>query len=185
MFGIKPCAHGKLIKSLINALVEEGLRRGHIEHAPNDPALRTHPINHCAPWSGGKRRVCADTTALNPWTQSMRMRVLTTQHVQAWIPAGTRYYLKTDAASAFYTVEVDEDSQQYLTFPASGGWYRYTRMPFSPKNAPAYFDAAMLQALGMDFNNCALTHVDDILGFGSEMDGFLDRMVAWMRTRCR
>ncbi len=181
VFGIKPRAHGKLIKSLINALVEEGLRRGYIERAPNDPALRTHPIDHCVPWSGGKRCVCADTTALNPWTQSMRMRVLTTQHVQAQIPAGTRYYLKTDAASAFYTVEVDEDNRQYLTFPASRGWYRYTWMPFGPKNAPAYFDAAMLQALGMDFDDCALTHIDDILGFGSKMDGFLDRMVALLQ----
>jgi hypothetical protein len=54
-------------------------------------------------------------------------------------------------------------------------------MPFGPKNAPAYFDAAMLQALGMDFDDCALTHVNDILGFGSEMDGFLDRMVALLQ----
>ncbi len=78
-------------------------------------------------------------------------------------------------------MEVDEDSRQYLTFPASGRWYRYTRMPFDPKNAPAYFDAAMFQALGMDFDDCALTHVDNILGFGSEMDGFLNRMVALLQ----
>jgi hypothetical protein len=109
-FGIKPRNHSRAVQDLIDNLADQGLQRNFIEQAPKDPTLRRHPVDHCAPISGDKRRPCADTTALNPWTVPVRMRVLTTQLVQSKIPSGTRLYMSTDAKDAFYTVEIEESS---------------------------------------------------------------------------
>ncbi len=109
---------------------------------------------------------------LNPHTVAVPMQVLTTHMVQARIPAGTKYFFSSDCAQAFYIVEVEESSHQFLTFPALGGWYCYTCMPFGLMNAPAYFDQLMMEVMDDSLRDCALHHVDDVLGFGSDMDLF-------------
>ncbi len=153
------------------------MKTSFIEKAPADPAQRLHSIEHCTPWSGDKRRVCLDSTVLNPHTIAVPMRVLTTHMVQAQIPAGTKYFFSSDCAQAFSIVEVEEQSCQFLTFPALGGWYHYTRMPFDPMNALAYFDQLMMEVIDDSLRNCALHHVDDVLGFATDMDSFLSNFI--------
>jgi hypothetical protein len=148
-----------------------------MEKAPADPAQRLHPIEHCTPWSGDKCCACLDSTVLNPHTIAVLMQVLTTHMVQARIPAGTKYFFSSDCVQAFYIVEVEEQLRQYLTFPALGGWYHYTRMPFGPMNTPAYFDQLMMEVIYDLLQDCALHHVDNVLGFASDMDSFLSNFI--------
>jgi hypothetical protein len=74
-------------------------------------------------------------------------------------------------------MEVEEQSRQFFTFPMLGGWYRYTRMPFGPMNALAYFDQLMMEVIDDSLWDCALHHVDNVLGFASDMDSFLSNFV--------
>jgi hypothetical protein len=177
VFGIQPHSHSRSVQEVIDNNARVGLKTGFMEKAPADPAQRLHPIKHCTPWSGNKRCACLDSTVLSPHTVAVPMQVLTTHMVQARIPAGTKYFFSSDCAQAFYIVEVEESSHQFLTFPALGGWYRYTRMPFGPMNAPAYFDQLMMEVIDDSLRDCALHHVDDVLGFGSDMDVFQSNFV--------
>lgn len=99
------------------------------------------------------------------------MSVLTTQNVQARVPFGTKYYFSSNLEKAFSAVEVVEDSRLFLTYPALKEWYHCKRMPFGPMNAPAYFTQLMQQVLDHNYSDCAIHHVDDLLGFAPHFLG--------------
>ena len=61
--------------------------------------------------------------------------------------AGGQVFSKIDLSHAYQQVEVDEDSQKYLTINTHKGLYRYKRLPFGVSSAPAIFQRIMDQLL--------------------------------------
>ena len=60
---------------------------------------------------------------------------------------GDKLFSKIDVSHAYQQVELDEDSQKYLTINTHRGLYRCKRLPFGVSSAPAIFQRIMDQLL--------------------------------------
>lgn len=73
-----------------------------------------------------------------------------------------------DLAGAFSQLKVSTESQKYLTINTQKGLFRYTRLPFGVKSAPAIFQEKIDQIIGkMDKVKC---YFDDILVGGANVE---------------
>jgi len=120
---------------------------------------------------GDKRKPCLDSTVLNPHTTACSDEC-------AYYPerAGTHTFWD----EVLLLVRLGEG---FLYCRGGGGlapvpdvssleeWYRYKRMRFGPMNAPAYFTQLMQQVLDHNYSDCAIHHVDDLLGFAPHFLG--------------
>ena len=113
----------------------------------------------------GKIRLCVDFRKLN----------LLTPQQQAYIPClddildkvGQSSVLsKLDLSKGFHQVVMDEDSKNLTTFVCPFGKFRFRRMPFGLKNAPAVFQSLMERVLA-ECRNFAAVYINDILIFSS------------------
>ena len=85
--------------------------------------------------------------------------------------SGGKIFSKIDLSHAYQQVELDDNSQKYLTINTHKGLYRYKRLPFGVSSAPAIFQRIMDQLLlGVKFTVCRL---DDILISGSSPEEHL------------
>ena len=76
---------------------------------------------------------------------------------------GSRVYFSKDAASAYNTIRVAENSQAALAFISPFGLYPFACMPFGARNAGltyARFIGDLMDQLGSEFIEC---YLDDIL----------------------
>ena len=113
----------------------------------------------------GKKRLCVD----------FRKLYLVTPQQQSYIPClddilgkvGQSSVLsKLDLSKGFHQVVMDEDSTNLTTFVCPFGKFRFMRMPFGRKNAPAIFQSLMERVLA-EWRNFAAVNIDDILIFSS------------------
>jgi len=75
--------------------------------------------------------------------------------------AGGQVFSKIGLSHAYQQVELDDESQKYLTINTRRVLYRYKRLPFGVSSAPAIFQRIMDRLLhGVKFTVCCL---DDIL----------------------
>ena len=71
--------------------------------------------------------------------------------------SGGKIFSKIDLSHAYQQVELDDNSQRYLTINTHKGLYRYKRLPFGVSSAPAIFQRIMDQLLlGVKFTVCRL-----------------------------
>ncbi|KFD46887.1 hypothetical protein M514_12245 [Trichuris suis] len=77
---------------------------------------------------------------------------------------GGRYFSKIDLADAYLQVEVDEKSKELLTINTHRGLYRYNRLPFGVKSAPAIFQQIMDSMLSGIKG--AVAYLDDVIVVG-------------------
>ena len=76
---------------------------------------------------------------------------------------------KLDMSQTFHQIEVDQESRDYTMFVTQYGRYRYQRMPFGLKNAPAVFQQLMDKVLG-SCRDCASTYIDDVLVYSADWE---------------
>ena len=87
-------------------------------------------------------------------------------------PAGSKAFSKLDLSHAYQQLELDAESQHYVTVNAHKGIYRYLRRPYGVSSAPSIFQSIMDQILqGMDHVMC---FVDDILITSESKQGHLN-----------
>ncbi|KAK3918129.1 Retrovirus-related Pol polyprotein from transposon 412 [Frankliniella fusca] len=75
-----------------------------------------------------------------------------------------------DIVSYFHTIRLTDESKDYVGFTAFGKTFRFARLPFGVKTAPAIAQATMNQIL-RDCNT--INYMDDIAGAGSSFDEVL------------
>ncbi|XP_062713807.1 uncharacterized protein K02A2.6-like [Aedes albopictus] len=81
---------------------------------------------------------------------------------------GSRYFSKLDLRSAFYHLELSEESRDLTTFLAEDGMYRFTRLMFGVNCAPEIFQREMVRILeGIDN---IIVFIDDILIFAETLE---------------
>lgn len=81
---------------------------------------------------------------------------------------------KLDLSQGFHQIRMNPMSADLTTFVCPRGKFKFTKMPFGLKNAPAVFQAAIEQVLN-PINDVASNYIDDILVYsGNWKDHLVD-----------
>ncbi len=86
---------------------------------------------------------------------------------------GKKYYTSIDLASGYWQVEVDENSQDIITFITLWGLYQFNVMPFGLTNAPATFQRLMNYVLHDYLNDFVIVYLDNILVYSDTFEEHL------------
>ena len=123
------------------------------------------------PKKDGSLRMCGDCKmTMNQCADVDQYPLPNTENLFATL-AGGQVFSKIDLSHTYQQVELDEDSQKYLTINTHKGLYRYKRLPFGVSSAAAIFQRIMDQLLqGVKFTVC---HLDEILISGGSPEEHL------------
>ena len=133
--------------------------------------------------SNGTVRICGDQkTTVNPQLQTEEYPLPRIDDIFAKLTGGQKF-TKIDLRQAYHQMEVEEESQEYLTINTHQELYRYNRLVFGITSAPAIWQRSMDQILeGVEGTNCIL---DDMIIIGKDdkehlenLEGVLKRLQA-------
>lgn len=156
--------HGEANSSLFKAWVAENDGKL-IEQVPPGQTIE-YCSNHCFPPapSGGKR-VSYVGAKLNPATVPDAVFRFSTRGTMEGLDPATTVYSVLDIRWAFNLVPIKEEARKYCTFYGPDGtYYRYKRMSFGFKNAPAAFHR-WLSHVFAPLAKFVKVFVDDVLVF--------------------
>ena len=88
--------------------------------------------------------------------------------------AGGKRFTKLDLSHAYQQIELDEQSQQYVTISTHKGLFRYNRLPFGVASAPSIFQRTMENLLQGIPGVCV--YIDDILITGRTDEEHLEHL---------
>lgn len=129
----------------------------------------------------GELRICIDPKPLNEALRREHFQLPVFDDLISELN-GAKYFTKVDLASAFWHLELDDDSSLLTTFSTPHGRYRWLRLPFGLKVSSEIFQKRLKQAIDdLPGVRCL---ADDILIFGStlqehdsNLEGLLQRCV--------
>lgn len=130
----------------------------------------TKPTPWCAPMvpvlkKSGSVRLCVDLKKLNS-SISRERHVLPTVEDATSKLLGSTIFSSLDAASGFYQIPLEEDSQELTTFITPFGRFCFRRLPFGITSAPEIFMRKMQEVLeGLEG---VFVFMDDILVHGKD-----------------
>ncbi len=149
------------IRDAVRAEIDKMLDQGIIVASNAEWASPLVPVRK----KDGSVRLCVDFRQLNLVTPLRRY----------WLPSlseilekvGPSSCLSTlDLTSGFHQLEMDSASSELTTFVCPLGKFRFLRMPFGLKNAPAIFQAAIEEVL-KPVNEICKNYVDDVVVFSN------------------
>ena len=153
--------------------------RGHmaIEEMLTDGVIEEHPRHEPAPWVSncvlapkpdGGIRITLDARAVNKAIEPTNSPIPRPEDIKAKL-AGCRVFSKMDLKSAFWQLELEEDSRHLTVFHANGKLYRYKRLTMGLKSAQGELNNA-LQPLFADIEGAYIIHDDLIVATTTESD---------------
>ena len=82
-----------------------------------------------------------------------------------------------DSTSGYHQAPMDAASKVLTAFICYSGVYQFTRLPFSPRRAPSYFQEMMTTVVlnGHIYTKCEM-YLDDCIVFARGHDEFLERL---------
>jgi hypothetical protein len=111
---------------------------------------------------GKKPRMCVDARKINQCTIPDYERTPPLQElIQRF--EGAKYMSSIDLSSAYWQVELHEDSRKYTAFLFDSTVYQYKRVPYGFKNSLSAFIRAFKLALGSDSESYVVFYADNIL----------------------
>ena len=118
--------------------------------------------------SNGAVRICGD-----PQLQTEEYPLPRIDDIFAKL-TGRQKFTKIDLRQAYHQMEVEEESQEYLTINTHQGLYRYNRLVFGITSAPAIWQRSMDQILeGVEGTSCIL---DDMIITGKDDKEHLENL---------
>ena len=115
--------------------------------------------------SGSSIRLCGDyKVSINEYLVNIEYPTPNAQDLFATLVGGRRF-TRLDLKQAYQQMEVDTESQQYLTINTRKGLFTYIRMPFGIRTAPSIFQKTMDMILSGIPGVCCF--FDNILIVGS------------------
>jgi hypothetical protein len=166
-----PCLRGDPIPHRYRPLSpqEELLLRGQtnqwLQKRVVEETLPTHYVNNVvfAEKSNGGVRVCIDCSPANDVMEDFDWPLPRLQDIRHRV-AGATHFSRIDLQDAFFRISIPIKWRYLTTYRVGQKFYRFRRMPFGLKTAPATFQRYMDHLLG-DHAAEALWYIDDILGY--------------------
>ena len=116
----------------------------------------------------GKVRLCVDYRRLNQVTPQIQQVIPTLDDVLERA-GGARVLSKMDLAKGYYQVGMEDEARDLTTFVSPWGKFKFNRMPFGLRNAPAIFQSLMESVL-RTCNEFASVYIDDVLIYSNTRD---------------
>ena len=121
----------------------------------------------------GTVRLCGDyKVTINPYLESNPYPTPNPEDLFATL-AGGAIFSRLDMKHAYQQLQVELDSQEYLTMNTSKGLFAYTRMPFGINTAPSIWQRKMDRILAG-----TVCYMDDILVVGENESQHDERLMA-------
>lgn len=92
-----------------------------------------------------------------------------------------KYYATLDIKSGFWQVGLSDKAKECCVFVTRDGQYRYNRMAFGLKNAPAFFQRMMARIL-KEHNDKCLVYIDDVVVWGNSPEECLKNVIDIVQT---
>ena len=120
-------------------------------------------------------RLCLDFRNLNKITER---QIFPMPNIEQMLDSlnGSKFFSTIDLGSAYYQVELTNNSQEKTAFSTRSGQYCFNRMPFGIAAAPATFQKLMNMVLGKLLWNTAIVYLDDILIFSTNKEEHFKRI---------
>ena len=154
------------------------------------------------PWSSplvivpkgyGGYRVCIDYRKLNAVTVADATPVANMSEklalVQGTSTKPLKFFASFDLSEAYHSIKIDEEDQEKTTFSSRKGNYKFLRMPFGLKTAPAVFqkvvnklEAAIEKKVGKEESKHFLNYFDDTLIVASTFEELESRCDVYLKT---
>ncbi|XP_047224324.1 uncharacterized protein LOC124870013 [Girardinichthys multiradiatus] len=131
----------------------------------------TKPTEWCAPMvpvpkKNEKTCICLDLKRLNKAVKRERFMLPTSEEMMTKL-SGSTVFSSLDAASGFWQIPLDKESQRLTTFITPYGRYCFKRLPFGFTSAPEIFQRKMVETLeGLEE---VAVYMDDIIVHGKDM----------------
>jgi hypothetical protein len=148
-FAIRPAVREQIDQMLRDDILE-------VSTSPNLNPLTVVPKEE------GKIRICVDARKVNQFTMPDRERTPPLQELLQRFN-GARYLTSLDLSSAYWQIELQEDSRKYTAFLFDSTVYQFKRVPYGFKNSLPAFIRAIKLALGGSTTEYVVFYIDDIL----------------------
>ena len=115
------------------------------------------------PKADGTVRICGDyKSTINQSVEDEQYVLPTTQDLYTAL-VGSKVFSKLDLSHAYAQLNVDKESQEYLTIATHKGLYSYLKLPYGVKSSPKIFQAKMDQIL-LGVEKCVCKQDDILIG---------------------
>ena len=145
--------------------IESLLKKGFIEPARSPWASRLVLVTK----PDGSTRVCVDYRGVNSVTITDAYPTPRIEHVLERLN-GNIFFSTFDCEKGYYQVGMTERTKNVSAFVCPFGQYRWTKMPFGFKNAPAVFQRLMDLILSGLSWECCMVFFDDIVVYSKTWD---------------
>ena len=156
------------VEIAIQKLKDQGI----IEHSTSPWSAPIVPIVK----PSGDIRVCVDYRRLNNITAQEHYYMPELDDILGKI-GNSCVLSKMDLVQGFHQITVADTSRDKTTFVCSYGRFRYVRMPFWLKNAPALFQRA-IEIVLEPCRTFATSYIDDLVIFSNNWDDHLEHLRA-------
>ena len=166
-----PYRAGHKNRDLERKEIEKMLAAGVIEPAQSEWASPVVIV----PKKGGDPRFCVDYRKLNAVT--VRDSYPLPRMDECIDSLGdARVFTTLDALSGYWQIDIADEDRDKTAFTSHHGLYRYTRMPFGLRNAPATFQRAIDIILSRVKWRTALVYLDDIIVYSPDAESHFDHL---------
>ena len=111
----------------------------------------------------GTLRLCIDYRRLNQKTVTTRFPMPEVNDTVFGTHHGVQWFSALDISKAYYHLPLEEESRDYTAFSTPRAHWRFRRLPFGLKNAPAQFQKEMQTILHGFAREKLVVYLDDIL----------------------
>ena len=146
-------------QQIVDKLIDEMLSQDVIEASNSE---WNFPLI-LVPKSDGTMRPVVDYRQLNKNTIPDRIPLPIISDILRSLGTENKLFSTIDIKSAFWQIELHEDSKDMTAFSTGRGHYRFKRMPFGLRNSPLTYTRLMNTVLHGMIGNIASVFMDDIL----------------------
>ena len=126
------------------------------------------------PKANGEARIVFDYRPINKVTKRMEAPLPRIEELMYRFQ-GAEYITSLDMKSGYWHIPVREEDKEKLAFAFNGNLYEWNRMPFGPRNAPAYFQQTM-NKIFHDMRDFVAVYIDDIQIISKSMEEHKDHV---------
>ncbi len=164
------------IKESVEAEIRKLLANGIIEPSDSEWCSPIVPVRK----KDGSVRLCVDYRELNKVTPLRRFWLPSLREILDEV-GPSAVLSKLDLTSGFNQVQMDPESSELTTFGCSLGKFKFVRMPFGLKNAPAVFQSVVEEVL-KPVKDVSRNYIDDVVVFSGSWEKHLEDLSRVLRT---